>query len=44
MTEQEKKLELIKELAEVIALLADDYNTDYVASRYLWDLWEKYNE
>ena len=40
-TKQELRLQLIKELAECIALLTDEeytYSVDYVVNRYLWDI------
>ena len=38
-TKQELRLQLIKELAECIALLTDEDNSvDYVVNRYLWDI------
>ena len=48
MTEEERlRLALIEELAEIITLLADktgDSTADYVANRYLYDLYTKYGE
>ena len=38
---QELRLQLIKELAECIALLTDEeytYSVDYIVNRYLWDI------
>ena len=40
-TKQELRLQLIKELAECIALLTDEeytYSVDYVVNRYLWNI------
>ena len=40
-TKQELRLQLIKKLAEGIALLTDEeytYSVDYVVNRYLWDI------
>lgn len=40
-TKQELRLQLIKELAEAIALLSDEeytYSVDYVVNRYLWNI------
>ena len=39
--EQELRLQLIKELAECIALLSDGeyaYTADYIVDRYLWNI------
>ena len=39
------RLELIKELSEILVLLSDeDYTVDYIASRYLFDLYIKATE
>lgn len=40
-TKQELRLQLIKELAECIALLTDEeykYSVDYVVNKYLWNI------
>lgn len=40
-TEQELRLQLIKELAECITLLTDEeymYSVDYIVNRYLWNI------
>ncbi len=45
MEKEDKSIELIEELAELIVLLADDdYSSDYIASRYLYDIYTKYTE
>ena len=39
-----EQLELIKDLAEIIALIAKDpecYSCEYIRDRYLWDLGSK---
>ena len=40
-TKQELRLQLIKELAECIALLTDEeytYSVDYIVNRHLWNI------